>query len=201
MNWTRISIGASLGLLVTVGLFILMPALIESADAPIDDRDRQRIADIFMPDRTVEDRFEEPPPDRPPDPDQPPPDAPQPEFDDFDFQADGTGMGPGRFDIAVDARGTGLAGGDGEYLPIVRVAPIYPRRAQTRGIEGYCTVEFTVTTAGSVRDPQAIDCQPSGYFERASVDAALKFKYRPRVVDGEPVEVAGVRNRFTYELE
>ena len=38
-------------------------------------------------------------------------------------------------------------------------------------------------------------------FEDASVKAAMKFKYKPRVIDGEPVEVVGVRNRFLYELE
>jgi periplasmic protein TonB len=38
-------------------------------------------------------------------------------------------------------------------------------------------------------------------FESASVKAAEKFKYKPRVVDGEPIEVAGVQNKFTYELE
>jgi protein TonB len=27
-------------------------------------------------------------------------------------------------------------GGDGEYLPIVKVAPVYPRRALERGITG-----------------------------------------------------------------
>jgi protein TonB len=46
-----------------------------------------------------------------------------------------------------------------------------------------------------------VDCQPSGVFERASVKAAEKFKYKPRVVDGEAIEVAGVQNKFTYELE
>ncbi len=98
--------------------------------------------------------------------------------------------------------GTGtMAQGDGEYLPIVKVAPIYPRRAQTRGISGYCIVEYTVTTSGAIRDPRAVDCQPSGVFDKASVKASLKFKYKPRVVDGEPIEVAGVRNKFTYELE
>jgi protein TonB len=94
-----------------------------------------------------------------------------------------------------------MAQGDGEYLPIVKVAPIYPRRAQTRGISGYCIVEYTVTTSGAIRDPRAVDCQPSGVFDKASVKASLKFKYKPRVVDGEPIEVAGVRNKFTYELE
>ena len=90
---------------------------------------------------------------------------------------------------------------DGEYLPIVKVAPIYPRRAQTRGLQGYCIVEYTVTKSGSISDPKSIDCQPSGVFDSASVKASLKFKYKPRVVDGEPIEVPGVRNKFTYTLE
>jgi protein TonB len=103
--------------------------------------------------------------------------------------------------VDVEISSSGMASGDGEYLPIVKVAPIYPRRAQTRGITGYCIVEYTVTKSGSIRDPQPVDCQPSGVFESASVKAATKFKYKPRVVDGEPIEVAGVQNKFTYELE
>ena len=38
-------------------------------------------------------------------------------------------------------------------------------------------------------------------FEKASVKASLKFKYKPRVIDGEAIEVPGVQNKFTYELE
>jgi protein TonB len=95
----------------------------------------------------------------------------------------------------------GMSASDGEYLPIVKVAPIYPNRANSRGIEGYCIVEYTVTTTGATKDAAAVDCQPSGYFERASVKAAGKFKYKPRVSDGVPIEVAGVQNKFTYELQ
>ena len=58
-----------------------------------------------------------------------------------------------------------------------------------------------MTTSGAIRDPVAVDCQPAGVFEKASVKAATKFKYKPRVVDGEAIEVAGVQNKFTYELE
>ncbi|MAD94763.1 MAG: hypothetical protein CML33_04615 [Rhodobacteraceae bacterium] len=90
---------------------------------------------------------------------------------------------------------------DGEYLPILKVAPVYPRRAQTRGISGYCTVEYTVTKAGLISNPVAVDCFPEGVFERSSIKAAEQFKYAPRVVNGEPVEVTGVTNKFTYELE
>ena len=90
---------------------------------------------------------------------------------------------------------------DGEYLPIVQVAAVYPRRAQLRGITGYCVVEYTVTTSGATRDPAPVECSPPGVFEASAVRAALKFKYKPRVIGGQPVEVAGVRNRFVYELE
>jgi protein TonB len=58
-----------------------------------------------------------------------------------------------------------------------------------------------VTKTGSIRDPFAVDCQPKGIFERASLKASEKFKYKPRVVDGVAIEVAGVQNKFTYELE
>ena len=47
--------------------------------------------------------------------------------------------------ISLSSSGFGLAPSDGEYLPIVKVQPVYPRRALSRGIEGYVIVEFTVT--------------------------------------------------------
>ena len=34
-----------------------------------------------------------------------------------------------------------------------------------------------------------------------ALDAALKFKYKPRVVNGEPMEVAGVQNRITFKID
>ena len=85
--------------------------------------------------------------------------------------------------------------------PIVRVAPVYPRRAQTRGITGFCIVDFTVTEGGTVTDVQPIDCEPSGVFERASVKAAEKFRYSPPVVDGIAVSVHGVRQRFDFTID
>ena len=89
---------------------------------------------------------------------------------------------------------------DGEYLPIVKVAPVYPRRALSRGIEGYVIVEFIVTKQGTVRDPKVITAEPQSIFDRAALDAALKFKYKPRVVNGEAVEVAGVQNKISFQI-
>jgi protein TonB len=102
--------------------------------------------------------------------------------------------------VDVNVGGVGGFSSDGEYLPIVKVAPVYPRRAQTRGIEGYVLLEFFVTTTGAVRDPRVVESKPPGIFDNAAMQAALKFKYKPKVVNGEPVEVAGVRNLITFEL-
>jgi protein TonB len=38
-------------------------------------------------------------------------------------------------------------------------------------------------------------------FDRAAERAVLKFKYKPRVVDGEPVEVPGVKTRISFQIE
>ena len=120
------------------------------------------------------------------DPEEPPPDMEPIQFDsDVDMGVVNNAPTTG---VTLNLSTSGMSSGDGEYLPIVKVAPIYPRRAQTRGISGYCIVEYTVTKTGSIRDPQPVDCQPSGIFERASVKAAEKFKYKPRVVDGEPID-------------
>jgi len=103
--------------------------------------------------------------------------------------------------LDIGRGGLGLDG-DGEYLPIVKVAPVYPRRALERDITGQCLVSYTVTTSGTVRDVSVIEeyCDDP-LFRRPSVEAALRFKYKPRVIDGTPVEVTDVYNMFHYEKQ
>ena len=109
---------------------------------------------------------------------------------------------PTETDIEISGAGFSLGIGGGDYLPIVKVAPIYPQRALSRGIEGHCVVQYTVTRQGTIRDPFVIEDQcTNAMFHRPSLQAALKFKYKPRVIDGQPVEVPGVQNKFTYVIE
>lgn len=194
----RALFGALVAVPVAFGLFYIMQSLIDKEYTQEDVKSR-KIADIVTPDREIDVNTKEIKPEKVEDPEEPPPEL-QPLELDFDTDMDVANIAPNA-GVNVEISSSGMASGDGEYLPIVKVAPIYPRRAQTRGITGYCIVEYVVTKSGSIRDPQAVDCQPSGVFERASVKAAEKFKYKPRVVDGEPIEVAGVQNKFTYELE
>ena len=194
----RIIVGGLLAIPVAIGLFYIMQSLVDR-DFKQEDAKARKIADIVVPDKVIETNLKEVLPEKIEDPEEPPPDLEPIEFDsDVDMGVVNNAPTTG---ISLKLNSSGMSSGDGEYLPIVKVAPIYPRRAQTRGISGYCIVEYTVTKTGSIRDPIAVDCQPSGIFDRASVKAATKFKYKPRVVDGEPIEVAGVQNKFTYELE
>jgi len=197
-NLIRLFIGGLLAIPVAGGLFFIMQYLIASADPKIDTEKRTKLADIHMPEREIETNIEQKP-DKIDDPEEPPPDLDTPDVD-MDMDVEVVNIAPqAQVDVSIGTGG-GLTN-DGEYLPIVKVAPIYPRRAQTRGISGYCIVEYTVTASGAIRDPVAVDCDPSGVFEKASVKASLKFKYKPRVIDGEAIEVPGVQNKFTYELE
>jgi periplasmic protein TonB len=198
-NLVRLIIGGVLALPVAGGLFFIMQYLIASADPKIDDKKQTKLADIYMPEREIKTEIEQKI-EKVDDPEEPPPDLNTPDVDMDMDNIDVVNIAPqAKVDISIS--GSGMATGDGEYLPIVKVAPMYPRRAQSRGITGYCIVEYTVTTSGAIRDPRAVDCQPSGVFEKESVKAAGKFKYKPRVVDGEAIEVGGVQNKFTYELE
>ncbi|MFK8040965.1 energy transducer TonB [Congregibacter sp.] len=197
-SFVRAFVGALVAIPVAFGLFFLMQSLIDKDYEQTDTKGR-KIADIVVPEREIEVNTKEVKPEKVEDPEEPPPEL-QPLELDFDTDLDVANIAPNA-GVQVEISSSGMSSGDGEYLPIVKVAPIYPRRAQTRGLTGYCIVEYTVTKSGSIRDPIPVDCAPSGVFERASVKAAEKFKYKPRVVDGEAIEVAGVQNKFTYELE
>ena len=88
----------------------------------------------------------------------------------------------------------------GNLLPIVAVAPAYPARALARHLEGYVVVEYTVTVTGGVRDAFVVASSHS-VFDRPALEAAYKFKYKPRVVAGQPVETPGVQRKFSFVLE
>jgi protein TonB len=90
---------------------------------------------------------------------------------------------------------------DGAMVPIVRVEPQFPRKAAERGITGWTVVEFTVTAAGTIGNAVVIDAEPKGYFESASLKAVKKFKYKPQVVNGVPIDTPNVFTRFQFQLD
>ncbi len=200
----RYVVGLVLAAVVTAGLFWTMQYLIAIADKSLSDDDKMQFIDFVRVRRDETPARREVKPRKPPPPEAPPEQPPTPKLDDVAASADKIAVSAVPVETEIDLTGAGfsLGVGEGEYLPIVKVAPIYPDRALSRGIEGFCVVEYTVTRQGTVRDVVVLEDQcTSRLFHRASVQAAGKFKYKPRVQDGEAVEVPGVRNKFTYQIE
>ena len=197
----RYIISIVVGSMITVSLLFVMQLLIVTGkQALTDPRERHKLEFVRVK-RNENLNVEEVVPEKPPKPPETPPETPPQDMDNInpdaptiniaapDVQAGGDIGGPGGMNIA-----------EGDYLPIVRVAPVYPARALSRGLEGFVDLSFTVTTTGTVKDPLVIQ-STSSLFERAAIRAVLKFKYKPRVVDGVPVEVPGVKTRITFMLE
>jgi TonB family protein len=90
--------------------------------------------------------------------------------------------------------------GPEEYLPIVRVAPIYPPRAAARGLEGYVVLSYTVNARGVTENIEVVESSAPG-FEQASIESVEKYRYRPRIVDGQTVAVEGVVTRVLFDLD
>lgn len=89
---------------------------------------------------------------------------------------------------------------EGDYLPIVRVRPNYPRRALQQGTEGYVVVELTVTPSGTTEGARVIASEPGNIFDQAALAAARQFRYKPKVLNGVAVPVSGVRYKFSFEI-
>jgi len=87
-----------------------------------------------------------------------------------------------------------------QYLPMVKLAPVYPREAAMACIEGWALLEFMVTAMGTVRDPIVIEASPAGVFDGAAITAAREFTYVPKVWNGQAVDVWGVRYLMRFEL-
>jgi len=96
------------------------------------------------------------------------------------------------------ALGTG-GGENSDVVPLVRVDPEYPPRAQQQGIEGWVDVEFTIGPAGTVEDLRVIGSDPPYVFDRAVLRAVRRWRYNPKVVDGKPVSRPGVRVRLRFD--
>jgi TonB family protein len=69
-----------------------------------------------------------------------------------------------------------------------RVAPDYPDSAMRKGIQGYVDVQFTITAQGNVTNVAVVSSDPGEVFNRAATDAVRRWRYDPRVVDGQPVD-------------
>lgn len=193
---TRYASSVTLGAAITLSLLLLMQHLIATGENPFVSSTVYRLVpfarvrpDVPADVRPTPEKF------RPPDE--------QPELTLDELGSDPTGTGVPVVPPPVDGPHPITTPGafrSGPALALVTVAPVYPARAAARGLEGYVIVQFTITALGTVADVIVTDSS-NALFERYAIDAAYKFKYKPRVIDGEPVESRGMLNKFTFVLE
>ena len=197
----RYLFSVALGVVVTLSLLFVMNILIVTGNQALTTpRDRAKLEFVRVK-RNESLNVEEFQPEKPPKPPETPPETPPQDLDNIDPNTPSINVAPPTVSADTDIGGPGgMNIAEGDYLPIVRVAPVYPARALSRGLEGYVDLAFTVTTTGTVRDPVVLQ-STSSLFERAAIRAVLKFKYKPRVVDGVPVDVPDVKTRITFKIE
>ena len=119
----------------------------------------------------------------------------------------GTGLGrftgdlqPGSFDE------------EGDLYPVLRVSPIYPSEARLRRVDGWVDLEYTVLPDGSVVDPIVVDSSavrtiasrdtlrvPQDVFNEAALQAIVRWRFKPRIVNGTAVPVR-VSQRINFDL-
>jgi len=88
--------------------------------------------------------------------------------------------------------GEGMTGYS-ELIPLVRIAPQYPRQALRDGIEGVVVFEVTINPDGTVKSAKLLSAKPRGVFEGAAMNAIMKWKFKPKVIEGKGIESVGVQ--------
>ena len=89
---------------------------------------------------------------------------------------------------------------EGELEPIVRINPQYPREALADGTEGFVKFEVLIGTDGRVVDVKVTEAAPGRVFVRSALRAVRRWVFKPRVVDGTPVE-RWAKTSIVFELD
>lgn len=82
-----------------------------------------------------------------------------------------------------------------------RHIPKYPSAALRRGKEGNVTLVFNVSESGEVENAAVLESSNHADLDRAALKAVKKYRYRPPMLNGEPVAVDQVTEVFYFQLQ
>ncbi len=190
----RYTVAFVLAVVVTLLTFYLMHTLISGADGEREQLDAPpgiRFGPVEIDERVETRDRRRPPP--PPPPEQPPP-PPEMQIAQMEQQAQQMPqLDLPQLDLSMSGSGPFLGAmgqvdrtEEGDIIPLVRIQPQYPRDAAIAQIEGWVRIEFTIDETGSVRSPRVLESRPPRVFDREAIRAILRWKFKPRVVDGQP---------------
>lgn len=135
---------------------------------------------------------------------EPPP--PAPEIPRMAFTSAGVDSNVATLNPTINTAGAisrmDMSGGsDTDVIPLVRIAPEYPPRALSRGVEGWVQVQFTITATGAVKDAVVVASDPPRIFDEAALRSIARWRYNPKVEGGVAVERIGVQTVIRFLLE
>ncbi|OOF29478.1 energy transducer TonB [Salinivibrio sp. IB872] len=202
-------ISMPVALVFTLGLFMLMALMVGHSTQRPQETSTSMSIDIFMqePDTDVQ-RRQRTVPERPKPPEMPDTPTPvtqtqstasaQPDMPTLNLQTNIQGVmvqAPSLGDLSV------MQGPNNQQaMPLFRVEPNYPPRAMRRGLEGYVVVRFTISPSGRPQDLSVVEANPPRVFEREALRALRKWKYEPKVVNGEAVAQPGQQIKLEFNL-
>lgn len=103
-------------------------------------------------------------------------------------------------DVSVGTTRSNFAGVDTDAAPLVRVNPDYPPRAASAGIEGWVQVRYTISASGAVINAEIVDSSPPRVFDDAALKAIARWRYNPKVENGQAVERRGMQTMLRFTL-
>ena len=180
----------------TFGLFAFMAFLISNDDASMIIVEEYPVVNVYQ------EIKETPPMDKPKPVLTPPPPAPVPKtlvamtdpIDTniiFDYQPPVVSL------TGADTMGTINAAPDNDARPVVRINPKYPMEAARSGIEGWVVLSFSIDEIGQVNNVSVINAEPKRIFDQAAKQALKKWKYRAKMLNGQPV----TQDNLTVQLD
>ncbi len=207
---SRLLLALLLGAGATLASLWLMAWLIEpDTNLKAGDRDRTLIEFVRLQEeselqrRTRREEIEPPEKQSPPPPPEsafeaPTTETPPPQSEQLSLDLDLTFRGEGALGDAAVAGAMGFA--QRGLVPLSGTPPSYPRRARMMRIEGSVELIFTITTDGSVQDIEVLSSENGEHFEQAAIAALKRWRFRPRIVAGQPVEQRAIQN-FDFKLD
>jgi protein TonB len=190
----RLTFSALPSSVITTLLLIVMLQLIVTDVQPITEPTSKILSVVMDPPEEIDER--EPLLERPVEPETPP--DWEPELSLPTIEVAGITPGAPTLDFNPDSIPTNEGG---EIFAYVRVEPVYPNRALSRGIEGFVDLAFDITGAGGTTNIRVIDADPEGVFERAAMRALQKWKYKVPLEDGIATGQRDMTTRIRFKLE
>jgi len=85
--------------------------------------------------------------------------------------------------------------------PIERVAPRYPVKAARSAREGWAIFSFVIDEEGAVKDVIVKDSSGSKDITKAAQKAVKKWRYKPAIIDGKPVEQCANNVKMDFKMK